>query len=286
MSEVIVVDVPVTESLDIFSRYLWQQGVSHRIVERGDRKLLLVGSNAVAIQALEAYEKLRSGEELEPTIRLPENPAAGLVITRLFSRLPVTLSFILFSLLGTALVYFDSDFEWVRFVTFYYFELQNNQLVFSTPTGQYWRLITPIFLHFHITHIAFNMALLWFLGQRVELLHGRRRMLGICLVIGLGSNIMQAASSESIFGGMSGVVYGLLGYGWLWSLLRPEKNLQIPNVLFYFSVAMVVLGFVGIIDVLAVGRVANMAHLGGLIMGCVIAAGAVVIDKRSGKEEG
>ncbi len=286
MTEIVVVNVPAHVDLQVFSQYLWGEGVSHRVVESTDRKLLLVGDKRVALQVRQAYDHFESGNSELPAMQIPDKPEPGRVFGRLLARLPVTLTFIVLSIAGSLLVYVDSNFEWVRYLTFYHFEVSGSTLAFYPPGVQYWRLVTPIFLHFGLMHVAFNMALLWFLGQRIELLQGSRVMLGISLMIGLGSNVMQAATEQAIFGGMSGVVYGLLGYSWVWSLMRPEKNLQIPNAILYFSVAMMIMGFVGVIGILGVGKVANVAHLGGLIMGCLIGIGAALIDKSSlGKNE-
>ncbi len=280
MSEVVVLEAPLQEDLQAFSRYLWQQGVSHRVMTDNDRQLLLVGNQAVALQVRDAYQKMRSGDEPLPEISLPETAEPRLVLSRLFSLLPITLSLVVLGVLGFLIVEFDQDFGWVKYLTFFDFEQIRTYIVFSIPEGQYWRLITPIFLHFSLMHVAFNMALLWFVGQRIELLQGSVRMLGITMVIGLGSNIMQARYADAaIFGGMSGVVYGLLGYGWVWSLLRPDKSLRIPNVILYFSLFMMVLGFAGLASLLGAGKIANIAHLGGLIMGCLMGFCAALIDK-------
>ena len=286
MTEIVVVNVPADVDLREFSQYLWGQGVSHRVVEDTDRKLLLVGDERVAREVRQAYDHFETDSSDIPAMEMPGKPETSQVFSRLLTRLPVTLIFILLSVAGSLLVYFDSNFDGVRYLTFYHFEMAGSGLEFYPPGLQYWRLITPIFLHFGLMHVAFNMALFWFLGQRIELLQGSRVMLGISLMIGFGSNMMQAAAETAIFGGMSGVVYGLLGYGWVWGLMRPEKNLQIPNSILYFSVAMMVLGFVGVVGILGIGKVANIAHLGGLIMGCLIGVGAALIDKSSmGKNE-
>lgn len=282
MSEVIVLDVSGEEDLQQFSQYLWQQGVSHRVLVQQDRQLLLVGNEAVAAQVRHAYQKMQDSPQQLPDIQLPDKPQPTLVVKTLLAHLPVTLSLVVLSLVGYAIVYLDRDFGLVKYLTFFDFEQDRSRLVFSIPAGQYWRLLTPIFLHFGVLHIAFNMALLWFVGQRIELLQGSMRMFGIVLVVGLGSNIIQAVlSGAAIFGGMSGVVYGLLGYGWIWSWLRPDQQLQIPSALLYFSLFMLFMGLFGVVDLLGAGRVANAAHFGGLLMGCVIGLGAGLISKSS-----
>ncbi len=282
MAEIIVVETSVNESLADFSRYLWQQGVSHRILEQSDRQFLLVGNNDLALQVREAYEALQRGELALPEIQIPLQAQLGFSLFKASRLCPVTLSFIALSVLGFVLVYFDRDFSMVRQLTFFDFDRVGAHVIFSMPKTQYWRLITPVFLHFGLMHIAFNMALLWFAGRQIELLQGSLRMFGISMLIGMGSNVMQAMYAEvAIFGGMSGVVYGLLGYAWIWNLMRPQQSLQIPNVIFYFSIAMMFLGFAGFTSLLGAGKVANVAHLGGLIMGLIIGFGAALIGRDS-----
>ena len=282
MTEIVVIDVPIEQGLQQFSKYLWQQGVSHRVMENGDRRLLLVGDKQLASQVRHAYERFLAGEAESAKIEVPETAKATVVFSKLLVHLPVTLGAIILSLLGFCLVYFDRNFGLIKHFTFFDFNHLYTHITFFVPNGEYWRLITPIFLHFGLMHIAFNMTMLWFIGQRIELLQGSVRMLGISMTIGLGSNIMQAIYAEvSIFGGMSGVVYGLLGYGWVWSFMRPEKDLMIPNVILYFSLIMLVVGFAGLAGMLGAGNVANVAHLGGLIMGCLMGLGAALIDKYS-----
>lgn len=282
MTEVVVLEVPSEHDLKPFSRYLWQQGVSHRILENNGKQLLLVGNQQLAIQVREAYRKMLTGQGSAPQIELPEATRHHMKIATLLAKLPVTLGLVVLSILGFAIVYFDRDFGWVKYLSFFDFELAHSGIKYSLPEGQYWRLLTPIFLHFSLMHIAFNMALLWFAGQRIEFLQGSGKMFALCILIGLGSNIMQARFAEAaIFGGMSGVVYGLLGYGWVWSLLRPDKSLHIPNALLYFSLFMMVMGFAGLASLLGAGKIANLAHLGGLVIGCLIGLGAATIDKLS-----
>src|SRR5262245_17808016 len=80
-----------------------------------------------------------------------------------------------------------------------------------------WRLITPIFIHYGMVHIIFNMLVLYSFGAQIE---DRRKfgfMLLLVLALAVLSNCGQAAEAmvrgvESRFGGMSGVCYGLFGY--------------------------------------------------------------------------
>lgn len=143
--------------------------------------------------------------------------------------------------------------------------------------GQIWRLFTPVLMHapiydprtnsiFGILHIAFNMYWLRILGTWVEVRVRSRAFLGLVVLIGIGSNLLQYSMKGPFFVGMSGVVYGLLGYIWVqgkWNPAWPELNPQSMLIMMIW----LVLGFTG-----QLGPIANYAHLGGLIMGVALGA--------------
>ena len=280
MTEVVVIDVELKADLSAFSRYLWQQKLSHRIIEQDGRQLLLVGSQADAEQVHQAYQLFVSGDQELPDIRPEKSKDVKRLLTQL-CKTPVTFSLLLLSLLGYFLVTFDSDYDYVKLFTFFQFETNGFRIVFSLPKeGEYWRLITPIFLHFGAMHIIFNSLWLWDLGRRIEAIQGSDRMIGIVMVMGLGSNISQSILAEvSVFGGMSGVIYGLLGYGWVWSAMCPQKSLHIPQGVINFMLIWLVLCMLGFAELMGAGAVANAAHVGGLIMGIILGFFAGLIAK-------
>lgn len=140
----------------------------------------------------------------------------------------------------------------------------------TLASGQVWRLFTPDFLHFSWTHIIFNAVMLWFLGSQVEWFDGRRRLIVLFIVTSLLSNGLQYVVSGPFFGGLSGVVYGILGYCWLSQRNRPR--FQFPPALVTFAVVWMVIGFTPLPEVLGLGRMANEAHLGGFVAGLILAA--------------
>ena len=132
-------------------------------------------------------------------------------------------------------------------------------------TGQVWRLFTPIFIHFGIMHVLFNMMWLVDLGSMVEGRQGTALLARLVAGIALGSNVVQyAATGYPNFGGMSGVVYGLLGYIWLRGKFDPGCGLYLNRQTVTMSLIWFVLCFTGVL-----GNVANGAHAGGLIIGSV-----------------
>jgi len=129
-------------------------------------------------------------------------------------------------------------------------------------SGQFWRLITPIFLHFNLLHIFFNCMWLHSLGRQIEKKKGTKFFITFILCTAIVSNLSQFLITGPAFGGMSGVVYGLFGYVWIKSRLDPGDGFYIDPV-----VAMIMLGFFLVCFTGAFGGVANWAHAGGLIVG-------------------
>ena len=130
--------------------------------------------------------------------------------------------------------------------------------------GQFWRLLTPIFLHFGIMHLVFNMLWLKDLGTVIERLSGTRSLFGLVLVSGLLSNLGQFAFAGPFFGGMSGVVYALLGYVWMKSRFDPASRYHLEKQTVIMMIGWFFLCMTGLI-----GHVANYAHGFGLVVGMV-----------------
>lgn len=140
---------------------------------------------------------------------------------------------------------------------------------------QPWRLITPIFLHFSLLHILFNALWWWQFGGEIEARLGSGKLLLVALVAAIIPNVAQYFASGPYFGGLSGVVYALLGYLWWSGWLRPELGLSVNQGIVGLMLVWLVLGF---FDVLG-PPTANLAHLFGLLVGCTQAW----IDKRLSK---
>lgn len=139
-------------------------------------------------------------------------------------------------------------------------------------SGQWWRVATPMFLHFSLIHLLFNMLWLWDLGRRISFLLGPIALLGLVLGSAILSNGAQAwVTSSPLFGGMSGVVYALLGFCWIWDKLNPKYHFRLPSGLIWFMLAWLALGYSGLLDTLLGVSIANTAHAGGLVCGIVAA---------------
>lgn len=128
--------------------------------------------------------------------------------------------------------------------------------------GQVWRLITPIFIHFGFLHLIFNMLWLKDLGSMIEFRQSAKILLAQVVVMGVLSNLAQYAVSGPTFGGMSGVVYGLLGYIWIRGKLDPTSGLFLHKTIVIWMLVWFALCWTGLI-----GNVANTAHAVGLLSG-------------------
>ena len=131
--------------------------------------------------------------------------------------------------------------------------------------GEFWRLLTPIFIHGGVLHFLFNMMWLYQLGCMIEARQSPLRLLLLVIVTGIFSNVVQYLVGGPHFGGMSGVVYALAGYIWMQGKYDRTSGLGLDQQSVTILLVWLVVCFTG-----AVGHVANFAHLGGLVSGMAI----------------
>jgi GlpG protein len=141
----------------------------------------------------------------------------------------------------------------------------------SLRKGELWRLITPMFPHGNTLHILFNFLAIIQLGKIVERMEGSGRYVVLVLTVGIVSCLFQGLMPERLFGnpffcGLSGVVYGVFGFLLVKSILQPHLGIRLSQLSVILMFGFLILGFTS-----ALGRIANMAHLGGLVAGLVLA---------------
>jgi rhomboid protease GluP len=140
-----------------------------------------------------------------------------------------------------------------------------------TISGEWWRLLTNVFVHGGVIHIAFNMWCLWNLGQLCESLYGRWTYACIYLICGVGASLASAGWHPYVPSvGASGAIFGLAG-----ALLAAFKlgEFSVPRAalsgtlrsLGAFVVYNLIFGF-------AIPGIDNAAHIGGLITGLIVGA--------------
>lgn len=141
-----------------------------------------------------------------------------------------------------------------------------------------WRFLTPVFLHFSVMHIVFNLLWWWQWGTLVERSQSSFRLMSIFILTAFASNWMQNFLVGPNFGGLSGVVYGLLGYLWMYKKYRPSSTVSVHPTILRAMLIWMLLGFSGLLTAL-IGPMANWAHAFGLIMGCILGVIYASTDK-------
>ncbi len=153
-------------------------------------------------------------------------------------------------------------------------EQRNWRPTADIEAGQIWRLVTPIFLHFSLMHLAFDLYVLYIFGSMIESRRGTLRFALLVLLLAVTSNFGQyffefetrfGEMPTTRFGGMSGVAYGLFGYLWMKTRFDPMSQLYLPPNTIVWLLGWYVLCWTGIM-----GPIANWAHTVGLAVGVAV----------------
>lgn len=155
---------------------------------------------------------------------------------------------------------------------------QRIQAAFSAiARGEVWRLVTPIFIHMDWVHLIFNVWGLMILGSRLETRFGAWRLGLWMLAIAIFSNIAQALADQPLFGGLSGVLYGVFGIAVAYSRASGERSTLVTReesiIYLVWFVMCIVLSSEQWRDAMGEGaamNIANVAHGAGLFFGLAI----------------
>ncbi|WP_373387953.1 rhomboid family intramembrane serine protease [Pseudomonas alcaligenes] len=277
MSPVEALRRPLQEDLSGFVALLRRLQVPHRVSEERGAQVLWVPAEALAEQVRALYLRYPQGaaEEEVPTPAQPSRPGLAAQLRASW----MTTLVLLLTLVVAGVTLLGDNFTTLRWLTFQDFRIEGQYLYFqpwlaSLEAGQWWRLVSPMLIHFGILHLAMNALWYWELGRRIEFRQGGFALLGLTLLFGLLSNFAQFwFGGPSLFGGLSGVLYGLLGYCWIFQLLAPTPAYVLPRGVLAMMLIWLLVCLTGVIDTLGFGSIANAAHVGGLLAGC--AAGLV-----------
>lgn len=274
--------VPLEHDLAGFLQLLRQQSIAHRVTEDSGEQVLWVGTAAQAEQVHELYQQFQRGEwALEPVTyqALPQRTAyqsAGFV--EQLRRSPITAGVLLACLLVALITQLGDKISTVSWFTFNDFNIQGDYVYFvsleqSLGQGQWWRLWSPMLLHFGFLHLAMNMMWYWEIGRRIEYQQGGLFLLLLTLGSALVSNGSQAVfSGPSLFGGLSGVLYAVLGHCWIYQRIYPQASYALPKGIVAMMLIWLLLCLFGVVTALGFGQIANAAHVSGLLVGCLTGA--------------
>lgn len=262
--------------------YLIEQGIQVEYQysgnEYGHTVMLLHSSDQIKAKALAEEFVLNPNDEKYQTTAWQSGETVKLIPEKYFSaaktlydikQAPFTtlilLSCIFIFLLHSIGIYFFYDI----------FQIQPFSIMANNH--QWWRVLGPALLHFSVLHIAFN--LLWWssLGKQIEHTFGLSSLLMLFVFSAVVSNLAQLIISGPNFGGLSGVVYALVGCVWWLGWLKPSWGISLPKPIIVFLLIWLVVGYLDILPV----DMANTAHMAGLICGCLF---AVFLIKWTGED--
>lgn len=171
----------------------------------------------------------------------------------------------------------------------------------SLTRGQVWRAVTPIFIHFGLMHILFNMYMFFQFGNLIENRYGTWKFALLILATAMLSNLVQCLvpialggsapvpvrAEEGLIlitrlGGMSGVVYGLFGFAWMKSVYDRTFGFRISQstvviLIVWLFLCMVPPELLRNTIGISMGNVANWAHGVGLAVGMAIGYGTTML---------
>jgi membrane associated rhomboid family serine protease len=132
--------------------------------------------------------------------------------------------------------------------------------------GEWWRLLSSVFLHAGLIHLALNSYVLWIFGNAIERDIGRVSTLAVFLVTGVfaGATSFAFASGFTIAVGASGAIFGLVGAFVAYNYLRRHHVMAQARLRSALSMLLInlVIGF-------SIPAIDWRAHLGGLVAGLV-----------------
>ncbi len=271
--------VPLDNNLAQFLHLLQQHGIGHRVTEDSGEQVLWVGSEGQAEQVRELYQQFQSGQwPADDFVQAVQPKALGyqrLGFVEQLRRSPVTAAVLLACLVVALITLLGDNLDTVRWFTFNDFQIRGDYVYFasieqSLGQGQWWRLWSPMLLHFGFLHLAMNMMWYWELGRRIEFQQGRIFLLSLTLLAALVSNVSQFIMSDaSLFGGLSGVLYAVLGHCWIYQRIYPQASYALPNGVVAMMLIWLLLCLFGVVTALGFGQIANAAHVSGLLLGCL-----------------
>lgn len=262
-----VLKAPVDLDLSPLTQHLWSERIAHRVVLDGDIQCLILADPQHAHTVANIVSQWREGT-LQPPARESSTVRATLIFGK-FLQTPITTLLIL----SIILIYC-----WMQFSQEWLLWLEANQYLWPGYRSQLqtyidiglWSLWRPTLLHFSLLHLINNIFWIWILGRAIEIKDGRFPLLLILFGSGLTGNLIQWWLAGPTFGGISGVVFGLLA--WVgWRQITKIKDYKIPSAL--LCVMLVLLFLSMTIDQVFPGitGMAHGGHIGGLLFGLIYA---------------
>ena len=258
--------VSAQEDLQEFLDLLNWNGISYQLETNHLQKVIFVSTERDHRKVVQLFNQFSQSER---KTQAPTVPVVNVLQSlqkwqSSFKRLPISWFVVILCFIGYIL--FSYPVKPAVFLFTFYTEYG------TPPQMQIWRWLTPIFLHAGLMHFIFNALFFWVWGQQIEKQQGRLALLFLVIVAGLGGNLLQVIMTPGMqFVGLSGVVYGVMGYIVAWNYYQPYRQIIIIKALVLFFMAWLLLGVVGVFSLFGMD-IANGAHIGGLLSGLMLGA--------------
>lgn len=136
--------------------------------------------------------------------------------------------------------------------------------------GQWWRFVTPVFIHIGMLHLIFNSYALWIVGQQVEKLYGGARFVALYVLTGVaGVTGSYFYHPDTVSAGASGAIFGLFGVLLMFGIryrssIPPYFKRAVGTGVLPVIVINLIIGF-------TIPQIDNSAHIAGLLAGAALA---------------
>jgi GlpG protein len=267
-----------TEDPKGLTEALWHHKVAHQILFKDGHNELWV----LDPSQLPTVEQLMTIWKGDPAL-LQQAQAAAVTRTAtkggILSQLklsPMTTILLLLTLLVAVITQLGGDIKTVGYFSISPFDIRNGHIYFYDLSevlskGEYWRIFTPTLLHFSVLHIVFNTLWIWEIGSKLERILGSIVWsVGVAIIAVLSNVLQYEISGYPLFGGLSGVVYGLIGFAWLLPILNKRWPIIISKQLMAFFAVWLGIGYTPFPEMVGLGSIANTAHTIGLLSGLVL----------------
>ena len=281
--------LPIEIDLLSLSQFLQKQGLAHRIIEESGQQVIWVNSQQEVELVRQVLAQWPVDQQRQPrsSSSVVGDSVSVVALWRplrnAFVASPVSLSLILACLLVAIMSVLGTQVGRVQYLFYPLLESDNIFALVAdiSSVDLLLRTLTPMFLHFGELHLVFNMLWLWYFGKQLEAIQPLWIFVVIIVVTSFVSNTTQYLSSGfNNFGGMSGVVYGLVGYTWVIHSFMPRSYLILNNRMFVVFVIALIL-----MELVASSWIATAAHVGGLVSGLLLGILMVIYYRMVLKQE-
>ena len=268
--------VDIDVDLQSFSLYLWRNGIQHRINEESGAQVIWVADEHQAEQVGAALQAWMKGDLVLPDVsgklaaRVSAGGGSGWGVRLLLAMIhaPVTAMLSVLCILVALVTRLGRSLDQVDFLFYPSLPADGLFSLLGAIDGPvlFLQTLAPALLHFGELHIIFNLLWLWYFGRQLEAAQSEWLFLAVIIATAFVGNTAQYLfTGMSNFGGMSGVVYGLVGYAWIIHNFVPGQRMMLNNSMFVVFVVALVL-----MEILASSWIASAAHAGGLLSGLIL----------------